>query len=65
MPELIDAKKAADILDVTSRWVTELLRTGRIKGQKVGNQWVVSRTEVERYKSKMTQEEAGQAEGSK
>ena len=50
MSMLIGPTEAAKILDVSTQWVTELLRTGKLGGQKVGQRWVIEKDLVEAYK---------------
>lgn len=50
--ELIDTAEAAQILDVTPRWVRDLIERGDLPAQRVGNQWVLTRQDVEDYKQK-------------
>lgn len=53
MDNLIGPSEVAKLLGVTRRWATELLRTGQIKGQKVGgNLWITTLDAVEDYKRK-------------
>ncbi len=57
MSELLNPLEAARVLGVTQQWVTELLRKGVLKGQRVGKLWVVEKDEVLRYKAQKGQEE--------
>ena len=49
MSELISVKEAAHLLEVTTRWVNELITRGLIEARKVGSQWVVSKESVLDY----------------
>ncbi len=49
MSDLISPKDVGKMLGVTNRWATELIRRGDIKGQKVGDRWVTTRKDVEKY----------------
>lgn len=53
--EIITTKEAAEILEITQEAVARLLRVGKIKGQKLGRDWVVFKSSVEEYLSTTTQ----------
>lgn len=50
--QYISTKEAAKQLRVTMGWITQLINDGRLEGQKVGRDWVVSRTSLEAFKPK-------------
>lgn len=43
LPELLDTRQAAQILNVTPRMVTDLCKRGRIKAVRLGKLWRVNR----------------------
>ena len=47
--EYISASEAANILQVTTQYVRELVRTEIISGQKIGSQWIISRKSLFDY----------------
>jgi excisionase family DNA binding protein len=50
MEDLISVKQAAKIAGVTDGRIRQLLIEGeKLKGQKVGFQWVLKRSELERW----------------
>jgi len=51
MPVVFDTKSAGEILGVTSRHVTELCRTGKLKGKRLSFGWVIEPEEIEIYVS--------------
>lgn len=55
MSELITPAEAAEIIGVTKRWVTSLLREGELEGQKVGHRWVIPKAVALAYKEKREQ----------
>jgi excisionase family DNA binding protein len=50
MSDLIGTNQAAEILKCSPQWVMKLLRTGALKGQRVGGKWIICRSDVEKYK---------------
>lgn len=50
MDDLISAKEAAKILDVSYRTVIRLAEDGKIEGRLLSKQWVISRASVQEYK---------------
>lgn len=46
----VSVRDASNILGYTPQYMRELLRTGKLTGQKVGNQWIVEATELERFR---------------
>lgn len=55
--DLIDPNEAAKILGVSARWIRELLKNGKLEGQKIGIQWVTTLDAVEAYKAKQDTEQ--------
>ena len=53
MDDLISARDAAKILDVSYRTVIRLAEDGRIEARLLSKQWVISRTSVEEYKQSL------------
>ena len=49
--KLISTSEAASILGITIQAVGGLLRRGTIEGQKIGRDWVVSKSSVLSYKA--------------
>lgn len=49
MRDQITTAEAARILGVTSRHVTLLIRSGKLRGQKLGRDWILSRKSVEQF----------------
>lgn len=49
MTELLKPSEAAKELGYTPQWVTYLLREEKIKGRRLGNQWVIAREDLEAY----------------
>ncbi len=47
--EWITTNEAAEIIGVSLKHVTYLLRTGKVKGKKFGRFWMVDRASVEEY----------------
>lgn len=48
--EWITTAEAADMLNVTQRWITDLAVQGKIKGQKINPKlWLVTRESVKEY----------------
>ena len=43
MPELLSARQAAEVLQVTPRMVTDLCARGKLKAVRVGKLWRVNR----------------------
>lgn len=50
MPKLLTPSMIARELDVTERWVTELLNRGELKGERIGRNWFIEPEDFERYK---------------
>ncbi len=51
MNQIITTSEAASILGISIQAVGQLLRRGRIEGQKMGRDWVVSKESVLTYKT--------------
>lgn len=51
MSEFMNCQEAADHLGCTRQHVSRLVRLGRLVGQKVGRDWIVSRNSIERYEA--------------
>lgn len=51
---------AAKQLDVTSRWITELLREGKLKGQKIDGKWYLDPDDFKDFKLERDQGKTGQ-----
>lgn len=49
--EHLTASEAGKILGVTDARIRQLCGEGRIQGKKFGKSWVISRSEVERFKA--------------
>ena len=47
--ELYTVKQVAYLLRVSERTVMNYLKDGRIKGQKVGGKWRITKAEIERF----------------
>ena len=47
--KFLSTDEAAAMLHVRRGWITQLLKSGRLKGQKVGRDWVVSQASLEAY----------------
>jgi DNA (cytosine-5)-methyltransferase 1 len=50
MPKLLNPETVADDLGLSPQWVRKLLNTGKIEGQKLGKNWVITETALESYK---------------
>lgn len=61
--KLYSIKEAADILGMTRSGVHWLKDTGKIKAEKIGEQWVISEEELERYRSNHPKNNATTEEG--
>jgi excisionase family DNA binding protein len=48
--EWITTKEAAKILGITPEHMAYLLRKGIVRGQKIGRDWITTRSAVEEYK---------------
>ena len=51
MDRPLTTPEAAEILGYHEDHLGRLLRAGTVKGEKVGNRWLISREEVERVKA--------------
>ena len=51
MSEPLTVQQAADALDYHVKHVYRLLKSGRLKGQRFGDVWMIDSSEVERIKS--------------
>lgn len=51
MPIVFDTKGAGEILGVTSRHVTELCRSGKLKGKRLSFGWVIEPNELKKYRA--------------
>ncbi len=60
MPNIITPSMAAKQLDVTSRWITELLREGKLKGQKIDGKWYLDPDDFKDFKLERDQGKTGQ-----
>lgn len=43
LPELLSTKQAAEVLNVSTRAVTDLCKKGRVKSVRIGKLWRVNR----------------------
>lgn len=50
MSDLISTEEAGKILGFSRQWVAHLLRVGELKGQKIGANWAVLKSSVDKYK---------------
>jgi len=48
--ELMPLPAAAAIADVTEQWLRQLVRSGRVAGQRIGRSWLVPRSAVESFR---------------
>lgn len=46
-PEYIGLVAAAALADVTEQWLRQLVKSGKVRGRKVGRNWIVARCDVE------------------
>ena len=46
---LYTARELSKLAGVSDAYIRRLLKTGKIKGQKVGNSWAISKGEVVHY----------------
>lgn len=46
--DLLSVQEAAAELEVSPRWIQRLIKAGRAKAVRIGNQWVLEKKEVER-----------------
>ncbi len=60
--EILNPLQASKILGYTQQWVTELLRKGKLRGQRVGKLWIVTRDDVLAYKAEAEAKQETQAE---
>jgi Ca2+-binding RTX toxin-like protein len=44
--DMMPLVQAAHVADVTEQWLRQLVKAGRIRGRKVGRNWIVSRADV-------------------
>ncbi|CAM5785740.1 DNA cytosine methyltransferase [Castellaniella caeni] len=51
IPDLISTAQAADMMQLTEQRVRSLLKTGKIEGQQIGKQWVISLDHLQKYLS--------------
>lgn len=47
--QFISAKEAAELLGVSKQRIIHLINEGRINAERVGNAWVLLKSEVERF----------------
>jgi excisionase family DNA binding protein len=47
----IDTEKAAELLNLTTSRIRQLLRSGELQGRKVGRRWVIKRSDVLGYRA--------------
>lgn len=52
MTEILKPSDAAKELGFSPQWVTHLLRQKKLKGQRLGSQWVIARDDLEDFKAK-------------
>jgi excisionase family DNA binding protein len=52
MAELLTADEAAAELGLTGSRIRQLLRGGQLIGQKKGRDWIITRTDLEKFKQK-------------
>ena len=55
----LSTKEAAERLGISRGYIYYLRDTGKIKALKIGEQWVISEKELERYKSTRNQKTEG------
>lgn len=48
-PEYLTSERAGELLGYTPQHVTRLVRTGTLRGEKLGRDWVISRESVARF----------------
>lgn len=46
LPEFLTPEEVANKLKVTRRWIYDLLRSGRLKGYRVGQDWRIAEPDV-------------------
>lgn len=46
MSEYLTAEQVADAIGVTRRTVYDWLRTGKLKGKKIGGKWLIKRIDL-------------------
>lgn len=56
MPKLLNPEDAAEDLGLSPQWVRKLLNAGKIEGQKLGKNWVITEASLEAYKELRTKE---------
>jgi len=49
MPELLTPDDIAAELECSIQWARALLRDGKIRGQKLNQQWVITREDLDDY----------------
>ena len=54
---MISTKQAAERLHVAVRTIQHWLKTGKLKGKKFRDQWVISETEIKKREQKPTLEQ--------
>lgn len=50
MSELVTTTEAANELNVTRRWVVELIRRGHLNAERHGRDYIIRRDDLEQYK---------------
>lgn len=49
--EVVSAKEAAEILGISRRHVTRLIKAGHLDGRKLERDWIITRSSVLAYKA--------------
>lgn len=52
IPDLISTAQAAEMMQLTEQRVRALLKSGKIEGQQIGKQWVISLDHLQKYLSR-------------
>lgn len=60
--DYLTSREVATILDITIQWVVKLVKSGHLKGQKMGRDYIISRASVMRYKEERDKRLNNQAE---
>jgi excisionase family DNA binding protein len=61
--EVLTVEAAADWLGYGAEKTRRLIRTGEVRGEKVGRSWRVSRQELERYLERLMRQQKLEAGG--
>lgn len=59
LSQIIGTKEASEILGVTTRWVIDLIKLGRLEGRQIGREWITTREAVEAYKREQSSTKGG------